>query len=121
MRLVVGVGLNSRAEASEVVRLIAESLEEAGLDAGAVAIVASSERKAGSPVLDAVAGHFGAELRFIADADLRAVEIEEPSQLALASIGLESVAEAAVRSFGRLVLGKRKSSNATCAIGSIAP
>lgn len=121
MRLVLGVGLNSRAEASEVVRLIEMSLEETGLDAGAVAIVASSERKAGNPVLDAVAGHFGAELRFIADADLRTVEIEEPSQLALASIGLESVAEAAVRSFGRLVLGKRKSANATCAIGSIAP
>lgn len=121
MRLAVGIGLNSKAEAPEIVALIGEALELAGLALADVVLLASAERKAASPSLAAAAAHFGVPLELLPDDALAAVAPPNPSALAEARTGLPSVAEAAALCFGRLVVAKQRSSNATCAIAEIAP
>lgn len=121
MNLVAGIGLNSRAGAGEIVELVEACLAEAGFLPGDVALLASAGRKAGNPALLGAAAHFGVPLRLVADEDLREVASVRTSALALERVGLGSVAEAAAGHFGAIVLGKRKSGNATCAIAEIAP
>lgn len=117
MKLAVGIGLNSKAEAGEIVALVEACLATVAL--GRIALVASSSRKAGSAPLLAAAQHFGVPLRLLADEDLAAVATGTRSVLALEHVGLESVAEAAAGHFGPVLVGKRKSANATCAIAEI--
>lgn len=121
MKLAVGIGLNSKAEAGEIVALVEACLATAALDAGQIALVASSSRKAGSAPLLAAAGRFGVQLRLLTDEELVAVLTVSSSALALERIGLESVAEAAAGYFGPVLVGKRKSANATCAIAEMRP
>jgi len=121
MRLAIGIGLNSKAQAAEIVELVQASLAEAALDIGAVALIASAGRKGGSAPLKAAAAHFGVPLELVPDEDLARIGVDQASALAASRTGLESVAEAAARHFGPLLSGKRKSANATCAIAELEP
>lgn len=117
--LVAGVGCASKADAAEVVGLIEEALGSAGLAPESLGAIASYERLAGHAALDGAAHHFGVPLRVFSK---RALEKEFP-RLASASrgvkdaTGLSGVCEAAALKAGSLLVQKRKSAHATCAIG----
>jgi len=103
----------------ELVTLVNEAL--AALDArpGDIAAMATLESKAHEPAIVAAAAHFGVPVWGIARQALAAMDTPNPSAVVGETLGLESVAEAAVMVRGELLLAKRKSANATCAIGRL--
>ena len=118
MKLAVGIGLSSRAEADEIVALVTSCL--AGLR-GEVEVLVSSRRKAGNVALSSAAERLGAPLVLLDDATLARQDVPHPSRVAEARTGLDGVAEAAALHFGPLLVGTTKSAHATCAIAEIAP
>jgi cobalt-precorrin 5A hydrolase/precorrin-3B C17-methyltransferase len=117
--LVAGVGCARGASATEVIGLIESTLAEAGLSPLALAALGSVERKADEAGLAAAAAHFGVSLRLFSVAELNAERerLPNPSAVVEAEIGVAGVAEAVALKAGDLVVPKRKSANATCAIG----
>jgi len=117
--LVAGVGCSRGAAADEVIGLVEASLSEAGLSPLSLAVLATVEIKADEPGLHAAAAHFGVPLRLFSVAELAAEgdRLPNPSTAVEAEIGIPGVAEAAALKAGELVVTKRKSANATCAIG----
>jgi cobalamin biosynthesis protein CbiG len=93
---------------------------EASLDGlgGTVVAVASVDRRAGEPCMTALAARFGVPLRTYDAAVLAEVEVPTPSSIVCAHVGTKSVAEAAalLAARGRLIVPKRRSPHATCAI-----
>jgi len=119
--LVVGVGCSRGAGAEEIVGLLRGSLEEAGLSRKSVASLASVDIKSDEPGLLEAAENLGVPVRFHPAADLSAVEVPNPSEVVRGAVGAPSVAEAAVISSGaELMIEKRKSANATVAVGRLA-
>ena len=120
--LAIGIGCERGADADEISALVEECLADAGLARAAVALVASIDLKADEDGILAVAEALGVPARFFAAADLRAQEdrVTQKSDYVQATVGTPSVAEAAalacVGSAGRLIVAKRKSARATCAI-----
>ena len=121
-RLAVGLGCERNAEPGEAVELLRRTLEEAGLAAASVGLVASIDLKADEPaVLDAAEG-LGVPARFFATAALEAEtpRLENPSEAVFREVGCHGVAEgaalAAAGPDGKLVVAKRKSARVTCAI-----
>jgi cobalamin biosynthesis protein CbiG len=106
-QLVIGLGCSSAASAEEIVALIAACLAEIRRDAGDVAALATHIRKRGSNALAEAAAHFDLPLRFLDDGDL--------------APGIPGTSEAVAAAAGRLLLGKRKSRYATCAIAACHP
>jgi cobalt-precorrin 5A hydrolase/precorrin-3B C17-methyltransferase len=105
--LLLGLGCSSAAQADEIITLVDASLAEAGLTARPLAAFATHARRRDSVALAQAAAHYGLPLRFLDD-----------DELAPAYPGTcEAVAAAA----GPLLLGKRKSRYATCAIAVCAP
>ena len=116
--LVAGVGCSRGAGADEIVDLLEATLGEAGLSRKSVAALASIDVKLDEEGLLEAAGRMDAPLHFFPAEDLSAVEVPNPSELVRYVVGTPSVAEAAVISSGaKLVLEKRKSANATVAVG----
>lgn len=113
--LVAGIGCTARTQADEIVALVEACLAELGLAPDGLVALSSHARKAGHPGLAAAARHFGVPLRLVPAARL-APEMPNPSARVLAAIGVPSVAEAAATASGRLLLPKRRSARATCAI-----
>jgi cobalamin biosynthesis protein CbiG len=116
-KLVAGIGCGSAATSSEIIALINACLAEAGLPAALLAI-ASHQRKHDAQPLYAVSAHFDVPLRLLGDADLAPAT---PSPSVLAHIGLPAIAEAVAAAAGPLLLGKRKSAHATCALAACGP
>jgi cobalamin biosynthesis protein CbiG len=98
-RLAIGVGCTSTAAAEEVTALVATTL---ALCPGQVAVLATAAKRADHPAILAAAAHFGVPVQGFAD------------------LG-DGVAEPAARRFGPLLVAKRKSAHATCAIAELAP
>ena len=98
-RLAVGVGCTSGAAAEEVTALIAATLAECP---GEIGVVATAAKRARHPAVVAAAARFGVGIASFAD------------------LGA-AVAEPAARRFGPLLVEKRKSAHATCAIAEMAP
>jgi cobalt-precorrin 5A hydrolase/precorrin-3B C17-methyltransferase len=118
--LVVGVGCSRGAGAEEIVGLLRGTLEEAGLSRKSVASLASIDIKSDEPGLLEAAENLGVPVRFHPAADLSAVEVPNPSEVVREAVGTPSVAEAAVISSGaELAIEKRKSANATVAVGRL--
>jgi cobalt-precorrin 5A hydrolase/precorrin-3B C17-methyltransferase len=118
--LVAGVGCSRGASTEEILALLGASLEEAGLSPKSVAALASIDAKRSEAGLLEAAETLGVPVRFHTAADLSAVEVPNPSEVVRAAVGTPGVAEAAVISSGaELVLEKRKSANATVAIGRL--
>jgi len=120
--LAVGVGCERNAEPEEVVALVASTLEEAGLAAGAVAGIVSIDLKMDEPAVHAAAAALGVPARFFDAARLEAEtpRLKNPSDAVFREVGCHGVAEgaalAATGPDGVLVAPKQKSRRATCAI-----
>jgi cobalt-precorrin 5A hydrolase/precorrin-3B C17-methyltransferase len=117
--LVVGVGAERHVEANEVIDLVAETLASANLAPESIAAIASIDIKSDEAALHAAARHFGAPLRLFSAAELAAERdrLPNPSAIVEAETGTPGVAEAAALKAGALIVPKRKSRRATCAIG----
>ncbi|MCA3262307.1 MAG: precorrin-3B C(17)-methyltransferase [Telmatospirillum sp.] len=120
--LAVGVGCERGTSCEEIETLIAATLAEAGLAAGAVACLVSIDVKSDEQGLLAAANSLGVPARFFDAAALSAQEprVTAPSDYVRATVGTASVAEAAaleaVGAAGTLLAPKRKSARATCAV-----
>ncbi|MEU9337564.1 precorrin-3B C(17)-methyltransferase [Streptomyces sp. NPDC048290] len=115
--LVVGVGASRGAPVEEVVGLVGDALREAGLSARSVGGFATVDAKAAEPGIVAAAARFGVPLVAFPAARLAEIDVPNPSAAPLAAVGTPSVAEAAaLAGGGELVVPKRKSARATCAV-----
>jgi cobalt-precorrin 5A hydrolase/precorrin-3B C17-methyltransferase len=124
--LALGVGCERGCAADEMAELVSTTLAEHGLAEGAVAVVASIDIKEDEPAVHALAERLGVPARFFAAAELRAEtpRLATPSEAVFRETGCYGVAEgaalAAVGNSGALIIAKRKSRRATCAIARAA-
>jgi cobalt-precorrin 5A hydrolase/precorrin-3B C17-methyltransferase len=118
--LVAGVGCSRGVGAEEILDLLRRSLVEAGLTEKSVAALASIDVKRDEAGLLEAAKRLDVPIHFHLAEVLRAVQAPNPSELVRETVGTPSVAEAAVICSGaELVLEKRKSANATVAVGRL--
>ncbi|MER6298760.1 cobalamin biosynthesis protein [Kitasatospora sp. NPDC001539] len=122
--LVVGIGAGGGTERTEVLRLLADTLEENGLAGSAVARLATVTGKADHPAVRWAASRLaGVAVDEHPPQLLADVPVPNPSELVGAAVGTASVAEAAALASapgGRLVVTKRKSATATVAVARAA-
>jgi cobalt-precorrin 5A hydrolase/precorrin-3B C17-methyltransferase len=124
--LAVGIGCERGCSSEEIAELARSSLAEAGLAADAVAAVVSVELKLAEPAIHALAAELGAPARFFPASRLliETPRLSERSPAAFRATGCWGVAEgaalAAAGPNGVLVMPKRKSRRATCAIARAA-
>jgi cobalamin biosynthesis protein CbiG len=113
--LVVGAGCSLGCPAEELGALVAGALADV---AGIVVAVATVDRRAEEPCVVALAVALGVPLRTYPAAALAAVAVPTPSAAVVRHVGTPSVAEAAARlaARGEIVVPKRRSPHATCAI-----
>jgi len=139
--LVVGVGAGKGAPAEEIVGLIEEALVDAGLSAACVAALATVDTKAAEPGIVEAAARFGVPVLTYSADELAGVDVPNPSDAPLTTVGTPSVAEAAALlggsgggcgsggsgGGGELLVPKRKSApgcrapRVTCAIVRCGP
>jgi cobalt-precorrin 5A hydrolase/precorrin-3B C17-methyltransferase len=118
--LVAGVGCSRGADAAEILDLLDSALHEAGLSQKSVAVLASVDVKSDEAGLLEAADALGVPLHFHSAEELAAVETPNPSPVVAGAVGTPSVAEASVLVSGaEPLLEKRKSANATVAIGRL--
>jgi cobalt-precorrin 5A hydrolase/precorrin-3B C17-methyltransferase len=118
--LVVGVGCSRGVRAGEILALLDRSLKEADLLKKSVASLASLEVKSDEAGLLEAAQELGVPLRFYAVEELSAMDVPNPSSVVEGAVGTPSVAEASVHAGGaELLVEKRKSENATIAVGRL--
>jgi cobalt-precorrin 5A hydrolase / precorrin-3B C17-methyltransferase len=124
--LALGVGCARGCAESELAALVGETLAAAGLAAGAVALVCSLDLKRDEPAVLALARALDVPARFFPAAALLAEtpRLKHPSEAVFRAVGCYGVAEgaalAAAGADGALVVEKRRSANATCAIARAA-
>jgi len=120
--LALGVGCARGCPPAELEALALKALADAGLSPDAVACVVSIDVKADEPAVHALAQHLGVPARFLPADTLEAEtpRLQTPSEVVFAEVGCHGVSEgaalAAVGPEGHLVVAKRKTANATCAI-----
>jgi cobalt-precorrin 5A hydrolase/precorrin-3B C17-methyltransferase len=120
--LALGIGCERGCSAGELSDLAHSTLAEAGLSAAAVGVIVSIELKLAEPAVHALAKEFGVPARFFPALRLfeETPRLSERSAAVFRATGCWGVAEgaalAAVGRDGELVVPKRKSSRATCAI-----
>ena len=120
--LTVGVGCERGCDPEQLIGLVNETLDGAGLARESVALVASIEVKADEAAVHAVAGALGVPARFFSAETLEAEtpRLATPSDVVFAEVGCHGVAEgaalAATGADGDLIVAKQKSDRATCAI-----
>lgn len=105
--IVFGLGCSSAASSGEIIGLMRSSLAEANLSAHQILAIATHLRKRDSLALMQAAAHFDLPLRFLDDDEL--------------APGVPGTCEAVAAAAGPLLVGKRKSRFATCAIAMAAP
>ncbi len=118
-RFALGLGCARNADPEELWQLVCDTLEHAGIAKGAVACVASIDLKADEPAMNEVARRLGVPLRLFTAEELedKADELANPSEVVFAEVGCHGVSEgAALACGGDLVVQKRKTANATCAL-----
>jgi cobalt-precorrin 5A hydrolase/precorrin-3B C17-methyltransferase len=120
--LALGVGCERGTEPAELIELARASLAEVGVSPEAVACVVSLDLKADEVAVHDLARHLGVPARFFPVARLAEEKprLANPSEAVFRATGCWGVAEgaalAAVGPDGALVLSKRRSARATCAI-----
>ncbi|MFD9359255.1 Rv2231c family pyridoxal phosphate-dependent protein CobC [Streptomyces sp. NPDC060031] len=118
-QLVVGVGGRAGVSVAEVCALVEETLRGAGLAAGSVTALATVETKAAEAGIAGAAERFGVPLLSYPAERLAAIEVPHPSDSARDAAGTPSVAEAAaLAGGGELLVPKRRSVAATCAVAT---
>jgi cobalt-precorrin 5A hydrolase len=117
MNLVVGVGCSRGCPAVELLRLVGDALRR--LD-GEVVMLATVDSRADEPCVVAAAAALRVPLITHAASVLAEVPVPTPSVVVERHVGTPSVAEAAAivsaGEGGRLVVEKRRSAHATCAV-----
>jgi cobalt-precorrin 5A hydrolase/precorrin-3B C17-methyltransferase len=120
--LALGIGAERGVAREEVAELAAAALREAGLSPQSVACVVSLDLKSDEAAILDLAETLGVPARFFDAATLAAQEsrISDASEIVRAAVGTPSVAEAAALTAagpaGTLVVAKKKSGRATCAV-----
>jgi cobalt-precorrin 5A hydrolase/precorrin-3B C17-methyltransferase len=117
--LALGLGCERGTEPEEVIGLITETLAAENLAAQSLAGVFSLDLKMDEAAIHLAAAHFDVAARFFDLATLQAQEsrLANPSDIVKAEVGVAGVAEAAaLAAGGELLVEKRKSRRATCAI-----
>ncbi|KPI21587.1 aminotransferase class I and II [Actinobacteria bacterium OV450] len=118
-QLVVGVGGRAGVSVAEVCALVEETLRGAGLAAGAVKALATVESKARGGGIAGAAERFGVPLLSYPAEELAGVLVPHPSDAVREATGTSSVAEAAaLAGGGELLVPKRRSVAATCAVAT---
>ncbi|TCO51649.1 cob(II)yrinic acid a,c-diamide reductase [Kribbella antiqua] len=118
MNLVVGVGLRGGTSYRELRDLVNDVVAEAG--GGVVRVVVTVEGREAEPGLQRLAAALGAELHTVPAAELSRLPAPTPSEQVELLAGTPSVAEAAVLVAGAdLLVPKRRSPNATAAVGRL--
>ncbi|WP_199814749.1 cobalamin biosynthesis protein, partial [Streptomyces sp. NRRL WC-3549] len=133
--LVVGVGARRGVPPEEVLGLVLGTLEEAGLRAGDVTAVATLDARADEPGITGAAARLGVPVLAYPAGVLARVRVPHPSRVVRAAVATGSVAEAAALTGARgsgaeargasdpaeLLVRKRKSASATCAVARGVP
>ena len=120
--LALGVGAARNCPSAELAALVRRTLRDARLASGAVAATVSIDLKMDEPAIIALAERLGVPARFFSAKRLlrETPRLKSPSAATFRATGCYGVAEgaalAAVGRRGALVVAKRKSRNATCAI-----
>jgi cobalt-precorrin 5A hydrolase/precorrin-3B C17-methyltransferase len=120
--LALGIGCERDCSAEEILALVQSALAEAGLSSTAVAAVVSIELKLAEPAVHAAAADLGVPARFFSAGRLLAEtpRLSERSETVYRATGCWGVAEgaalAAAGPAGVLVVRKRRSAHATCAV-----
>lgn len=120
--LVMGIGCERFAPASEAVTLAERVLSEHGLAPQSLAAVCSLDLKADEEAVHAVARHFGVPARFFTAEELNreTPRLRNPSEIVAREVGVPGVAEAAALAGAgpdaQLIAEKTRSARATCAI-----
>jgi cobalt-precorrin 5A hydrolase/precorrin-3B C17-methyltransferase len=120
--LALGVGCERGADGEELQALIDDTLAGAGLAPGAVAGIASLDLKSDEEAVLESAERMGLPARFFSAAELEseAPRLANPSETVFREVGCHGVAEGAALALAgpdaELVVPKRKSKRATCAI-----
>lgn len=120
--LALGVGCERDCTPEELSTLITETLAEVGLARGAIACVASLDLKSDEAAVLELATELGVPSRFFDAATLEAEtpRLKTPSEIVFAEVGCHGVSEgAALAAAGpdaELIVPKRLSKRATCAI-----
>jgi cobalt-precorrin 5A hydrolase/precorrin-3B C17-methyltransferase len=124
--LALGIGCERNCDPDEIAALADACLAEVGLIGDAVAAVVSVELKLGEPGIHVLAERLGVPARFFSALRLldETSRLSEKSEAAFRATGCWGIAEgaalAAAGPGGALVLSKRKSRRATCAIARAA-
>ena len=124
--LALGVGTSRNCPPAELAGLVRRTLGRGKLAAGAIAAVVSIDLKMDEPAVTALAESLGVPARFFQSSRLlkETPRLQSPSAATFRATGCYGVAEgAALAAAGRegvLVVAKRKSRNATCAIARAA-
>jgi cobalt-precorrin 5A hydrolase/precorrin-3B C17-methyltransferase len=120
--LALGLGCERGCSEAELLGLLQVTLAEHGLAADAVAAAVSIDLKLDEPALQAVAARLGVPARFFSATELllETQRLATPSDAVFRETGCFGVAEgaalAAVGPAGALIVPKRKSEHATCAV-----
>ena len=121
-RFTLGLGCARGCDVEEMWDLVQKSLEDANIASGAIACVASLDLKADEPAMIETARRLSVPYRiFNADElEAEAGRLANPSEVVFAEVGCHGVSEgaalAAAGAEATLVVEKRKTLNATCAI-----
>ncbi len=120
--LCLGVGCERGTAPSELIELVEGQLTQAGLAREALSGIFSIDVKADEAAIHALAEHFDVPARFF---DAKTLEderdrLKNPSDIVFAEVGCHGVAEGSALAAGgpasELIVPKRKSQRATCAI-----
>jgi cobalamin biosynthesis protein CbiG len=112
MKLVAGVGCSLGCPPDELRALIATTLP-----VGELVALATIDRRAEEPCMVEAAQALGVPLLTFPAAELAKVPVPSPSDVVENHVGTPSVAEAAALLAGtRLIVNKRRSAHATCAV-----
>ena len=117
--LVAGVGCNRGTEAREILDLITRTFSQHSLAVSSIRCVATIDEKKGEAGLLQASRALDVDLVSFSSADLRNVEVPNPSEVVMKHMGVESICEAAAllkSGARRLLVQKTKSGNATLAV-----
>ncbi len=119
--LVLGIGASRGVSVDELDELVTRTLDEHGLSARSVTLVATVDAKADEDAINLMCDRTGWTLVTHPAEVLAATEVPNPSQHPQDAVGTPSVAEAAALQHGDLIVEKTKSAMATVAISRIRP
>ncbi len=118
--LVAGMGCNSGTDTEQLEELLRETLADAGLAIESLTAITTIDLKAGELGLVQLVARLGVPLVDFPAHELAAQDAPTPSPVVDGHVGSPSVAEASVLAHGaELIVPKRKSRDATCAVGRL--